>query len=256
MQLATLRPEVLPNTPAVTATLMACKGTNKLSRMELAKIDTPPATSTFQPIKHSSLIDELENALAYRHISIKRGEFAVSQDGMKLFALLVLSADYDGIDFAIGCRNANDKSMRLSLVAGYSVLVCSNLSFHGDFHPLLAKHSKKFDLVDAVSTGIDRIQRGWNPLRHAIDFKRQRELTTPEAQCLIYKAFTEQKFPAKLLRTVHSEYFVKPSHEEFASPTLWALENAFTTSFKQLKPQQQFPATAKLGKFIGALTSN
>lgn len=231
-------------------TLMAHAGANKLTRLELKNLPTPEATSTFQPIPHWRLIDELENSLAFRHISISREEFAVSKDGMKLFGLLELNADYEGVRFAIGLRNANDKSMRLGMVAGYRVFICDNMALSGDFKPLLAKHSKNFDLVESLSTGIDRIQRGWQPLREQIEFKRQYELNGQEAQSLIYRAFMEQKFPVKLLRAVHQEYFVHPSYEDFRAKTIWSLENAFTTAFKQLKPVQQYTATAKLGKFL------
>jgi hypothetical protein len=244
-------PEVV--TP-LNANLMACSGTQRMTRVQLQDIDAPPRTDTFQPIRHSHLIDEIALSLSYRHISVVGSDFAVSNDGMKLFFLLIVNADHEGLRFAIGGRNANDKSMCLSLVAGYSVTVCSNMMFTGDFKPLLAKHSKHFELVDAVSTGIDRIQRTWDPLRRMVDFKRQRELGTQEAQALIYRGFTEQKFPAKLLKAVHSEYFVKPSFDEFATPTLFSLENAFTTAFKQLKPQQQYPATARLGKFLAPMS--
>jgi hypothetical protein len=210
----------------------------------------PRTRGPAQPIAHARLIDSLEEALAFRHISITRDEYAVSKDGMKLFGLLELNSDYEGIRFAIGLRNANDKSMRLGMVAGYRVFICDNMSLSGDFKPLLAKHSKNFDLTESLSTGVDRIQRGWQPLREAIDFKRQYELNAQEAQSIIYKAFMQEKFPVKLLRAVHQEYFVSPSYEDLRAKTVWSLENAFTTAFKALKPVQQYTATAKLGKFL------
>ena len=38
----------------------------------------------------------------------------------------------------------------------------------------------------------------------------------------------------RLTKKVHSEFFVAPSHAEFKQQTGWSLENAFTTSFKEL----------------------
>jgi hypothetical protein len=229
---------------------MACKGTQRVTRAELSIIATPPATDTFKPISHATLIDEVERSLSFRHISITRGDFAVSQDGMKLFALLVLNADHEGISFAIGLRNANDRSMRVGMVAGYSVHVCSNMMFKGDFNPMLSKHSKNFDLIESVSTGIDRVQRQWEPLKRAIEFKRNTLLEEVQAQSMVYRAFMTQKFPVKLMRTVHQEFFIKPTYPDFTQQTVFSLENAFTTAFKELKPQQQYQATAKLGKFL------
>ncbi len=186
-------PEVVE--PEVHGSLMACKGTSRITRQDLALIATPPATDTFKPISHETLVNELEKSLSYRHITITNSDFAVSTDGMKLFGLLVLNADYEGIQFAIGLRNANDRSMRVGMVAGYQVTVCSNMMFKGDFNPMLAKHSKHFDLIEAVSMGVDRVQRQWEPLRRAVEFKRNHTLQDAEAQSMIYRAFMQQKFP-------------------------------------------------------------
>lgn len=239
----------------VNATLVAHAGASKVTRLELATIEPPAATNTFQPIAHARLIDQLEEALSFRHIEITREEFAVTQDGMKLFGLLELNSQHEGVRFAIGLRNANDKSMRLGMVAGYRVFCCDNMSLSGDFKPLLAKHSKNFDLIEAVSMGVDRIQRGWQPLREAIEFKRRHTLSNDDARSLIYRAFMENKIPVKLLRAVHREFFIAPSYEEFKQQTVWSLENAFTTAFKELKPAQQYQATAKLGKFLQPYTA-
>ncbi len=69
---------------------------------------------------------------------------------------------------------------------------------------------------------------------------------------MIYRAFLIDKFPMSLMRSVHHEYFVAPSYDEFKPRNLWSLENSFTSVFKKLKPVAQFEATAKLGKFLAA----
>jgi hypothetical protein len=140
--------------------------------------------------------------------------------------------------------------MRLGIVSGYKVFCCDNLAFSGDFNPLLARHSKNLDLIESVSIAVDRIQRQWQPLRSAIDFKRQHELTDEDARNLLYKIFTDYKFPVSLLRTVHKEFFVQPSYSEFSDKTLWSLENSVTTSIKKLSPMARYQQTARLGKFF------
>lgn len=241
-------PEVLP---LVSGSLLSGgRKTQKVTRAELALIETPAATDTFQPIPHARLIDSLEESLAFRHISITRDEYAVSPDGMKLFGLIELNAEFQGVRFAIGLRNANDKSMRLGMVAGYRVFICDNMALSGDFKPLLAKHTKHFDLVESVSLGVDRIQRGFQPLREMIDGMRARGISTDEARSIIYRAFMENRFPVKLMKTVHREFFVAPSYEEFKPQTVWSLSNAFTLAFKELAPVRQYEMTAKLGKFL------
>ncbi len=226
--------------------------TQKVTREELGLIPMPEATDTFQPISHKVLVDSLEEALSLRTFRIVRSEFAASQDGMKLFGLLEINAVMEGIRFAIGMRNSNDKSMRLGLVAGYRVQVCDNMMFQGEFKPLLAKHTKGLDLIESISIGVDRIHRGFTPLKQAIETKRLTRISDDEARVLIYSAFMEERFPISLIKDVHRNYF-SPPYEEFKERTLWSLENAFTESFKELLPVRQYEITARLGKFVEPL---
>ena len=149
--------------------LLAHCGSNKLTRQELSIIPTPEGTLTHHPLPHHEIVEALLEALAFRHISVVRDEYAVSQDGMKMFGVLDLEAAIEGCRFSIGIRNANDKSMRLAMTVGYRVFVCDNMAFQGDFSPVLAKHTKLFSLVDAVSVGVDRMQRNFEPMRRQIE---------------------------------------------------------------------------------------
>ena len=47
----------------------------------------------------------------------------------------------------------------------YRVFVCENMAFHGDFQPVLAKHSKNFSLTAALSIGVDEMQRNFGGMR-------------------------------------------------------------------------------------------
>jgi Domain of unknown function (DUF932) len=235
----------------VNATLMAHCGSEKVERAFLNALPIPQATDTFKPIAHSTLVDAVEESLAFRHMRLERTEFAVSPDGMKMFGLLQVNSDYEGVQFAIGLRNANDKSMSLGMVAGYRVFVCDNLALNGDFSPLQVKHTKHVNLIESVSMGIDRIQRGWDPMRKAITGKMTNELTDDEAKLALYDYFTKGG-PVSLFKTVHHEYF-EPEYEDFKPRTVWSLENAITSGIKKLKPVAQFPQMARAGKFIAGL---
>jgi hypothetical protein len=128
------------------------------------------------------------------------------------------------------------------------------MMFEGDFNPLLAKHTKGLDLIESVSMGVDRIHRGFAPLKQTIMTKRLVQLSDDEAKVLIYQAFLEKKFPISLIKSVHGNYF-KPEWEDFRERTLWSLENAFTESFKTLAPLTQYKTTAKFGKFVNRLVN-
>jgi hypothetical protein len=252
-----LAPETVASTTTqeftMTATLLSQTG--KITRTELQYVPVPPATPTHQPLSHHEIVRALLETLNFRRIEVVRDEYAVSQDGMRMFGVLDLEYGITGVRFSIGIRNANDKSMRLAMCIGYRVLVCDNMAFHGDFTPVLAKHSKHFSLADAVSIGVDRMQRNFEPLAHHIESAQQVMITDDQAKLTIYRAFVEGELqiPRHLARAVHTNYF-EPSAEEFQPRTVWSLSNAFTSAFKELDAIPQFRATAKLAGFLGQVT--
>jgi len=226
-------------------------GSRKLSREELAVIPTPEGTPTHRPLPHHEIVRALIETLSFRHISVVRDEYAVSKDGMKMFGVLDLETVFQGCRFAIGLRNSNDKSMRLALTVGYRVLVCDNMAFHGDFTPVLAKHTKHLSLIDTLSVGVDRMQRDFEPMQRQVAAWAESRLADETAKLTIYRAFVEGELdaPRHLARRIHELYF-DPRIEEFAPRTMWSLSNAFTSAFKELDPIPQFKATARLAPFL------
>ena len=233
-----------------TSTLIGYQG-RTIPREALALVQTPPSTETHRPIPHHEVVQALLETLGFRHIGVVQDEYAVSLDGMKMFGVLDLETEIQGCRFAIGIRNSHDKSMRLALTCGYRVFVCSNMAFSGDFTPVLAKHSKAFSLVDAISVGVDRMQRSFEPMRKQVEAWQRSELTDVTARIIIYQAFIEGELdvPKHLARQVHDLYF-EPRYDEFRPRTMGSLSNAFTSAFKELDPIPQFKATAKLGGFL------
>jgi len=226
----------------------------KIGRRELAQIAVPEATRTHRPVPHHEIVEALVETLSFRHIGVVGEEYAVSADGMKMFGVLDLETQMDGYRFAIGIRNSHDKSLRLGLTAGIRVFVCWNMAFSGDFTPVLAKHSKSFNLIDTLSVGVDRIQRNFEPMQRQVEGWRQMQITDARAKLIFYSAFVEGKLdaPKSLLPEVHRLYF-EPQYPEFSPRTMWSLSNSFTSALKGLDPVPQFKATAKLGEFLAEL---
>lgn len=228
-----------------------CSATGKIAREDLALVPTPPGTSTHRPVPHIEVVRALVETLGFRHISIARDEYAVSRDGMKMFGVMELDQGMHGARFALGIRNSHDKTFRLAVTVGYRVFVCDNLAFHGDFSPILAKHSKNFSLLNAISLGVDEMQRSFTPMVQAVETWRQSQISDVTAKLIIYHAFVEADLdvPHHLDRRVHELYF-NPAHEEFQPRTMWSLSNAFTSAFKELEPIPAYRATARLAGFL------
>lgn len=240
------------NTETNNSILVAHCGARKINRAELKDIPVPEGTRTHQPLSHFDIVNVLEEALSFRYLKIVKDEYAVSQDGMKMFGVMDLNAEFSGCRFSIGLRNSNDKSMRLALTVGYRVFVCDNMAFSGDFTPMLHKHTRKLELYDAVSIAVDRIHRGFAPLEAQVKRMREIELADEQVKLIIYEAFMDgsiRGIPRHLMSVVHDIYF-RPQMEAFYPRNLWSLSNAFTSAFKKLAPVKQFETTARLGAFL------
>jgi len=106
----------------------------------------------------------------------------------------------------------------------------------GVFTPVLAKHTKSFNLIDTLAVGVDRIQRSFEPMRRQVEEWRQAQVTDERAKLILYSAFVDGKLdaPRSLFSEVHRLYF-QPQYEEFSPRTMWSLSNAFTSAFKELE---------------------
>ena len=176
---------------------------------------------------------------------------------MKMFGVLDLDTGMHGCRFSIGIRNATTRACAWPLTVGYRVFVCENMAFSGDFQPVLAKHSKNFSLQNALSIGVDQMQRNFDGMRKQVESWRESQLSDVAAKLIIYRAFIESdlEVPKHLARPVHDLYF-NPQYDEFQPRTLWSLSNAFTSAFKELEPIPQFRATAKLAGFLESARSS
>lgn len=222
----------------------------KLSREELALVPTPTGTATHRPVPHIEVVNALIETLGFRHIGVVKEEYAVDRTGMKMFGVMELGLAEYGVRFALGLRNSHDRSMALGITVGYRVLVCQNLAFHGDFTPLLRKHTRNLNLLENLAYGVDQMQRNFQPMVKAVERWQGSQITDVTAKLLIYSAFIEgqTELPKHLMRPVHNAYF-SPTYEEFQPRTLWSLQNSFTGAIKTLEPVPLHRATASLAEF-------
>lgn len=242
--------EVIPNDRPI-AGLISHSGTELVGRQDLVLLPTPAATATHRPIPHAALVQAVIETLGFRKLAVVQDQYAVSPDGMRMFGVLALDIEENGVRVSIGLRNSHDKSFAIGITIGYRVFVCDNMAFHGDFQTLTRKHSKNLVLNDVLAVAIDRMQRNFAPMLNQVNAWKGYELPDATAKLVIYRAFIEEglEVPKHLADDVHRHYF-QPEYEEFRPRTMWSLSNAFTSSFKALDPIPRFRATGRLAPFL------
>lgn len=243
--------EVLPASTPLPG-LIAMRDARYIGRQDLRELATPEGTRTHKPIPHAEVVEALIDTLGFRHLKVVQDSYALTKDGNRMFGVLQLDASELGVQFCLGLRNSHDKAFALSVVAGYKVLVCSNLSFGGDFKVVSRKHSSNFNLLDTLSIAVDQVHRGFEPLKKRIGAWQGFDLSDDRAKLIIYSAFIERagiQLPRHLGPKVH-ELYMNPEHEEFHPRTLYSLENAFTSAIAELDPVPHFEAATKIVPFL------
>ena len=225
-----------------------------IGRQDLRDLPTPEPTATHYPIPHWRFVEVLAETLHFRHLEIVAEEYAVSPDGMRFFGALTLNIEQSGVRIALGLRNSHDKSFSLGLTVGRRVLVCDNLALFGDYTPVMRKHTKGVEIEAILSVAVDQTQRNFEPMHRQIAFFRGCDLSDARAKLIIYDAFLggEAELPKHLGAVVHSHYF-EPKYPEFEPRTLWSLENAFTSSLKELEPVARLRAVGRLAPFLSRM---
>lgn len=233
---------------------MVHAGATKIGRQDLLALQTPEGTATHRPIPHAKIIESLLESLTYRHLTVVKDEYAVTTNSMRMFGFLELQIEESGVRISLGVRNSHDKSFSLGLTVGFRVLVCDNLSFFGDYSPVMKKHTKHLDLDGTIGMSLEKMQRNFKPLIQKIDVWKNHQLPDDNARLLIYRAFVEggTDLPKHLLKDVHREYF-EPEYDEFKPRTMWSLQNGFTSAIKKLEPVPQFQAATEVATYFNSL---
>ena len=211
-------------------------GAKHVDRTQLAAVATPAATSTWVPVAHDRLLEEVESTLTAGGLSIVNQAHALWQEGLRYFGLLEVTngRPHDDYGLVVGLRNSHDKSFPAAFALGNSVFCCDNLAFSGEV--TIARRHTRFierDLPRVVHTAVGRLadMRGQQDARIAA--YKQRALDDRTAHDIVVRAVDARVLPVTQLPAVLGEWR-EPSHEEFVAEgrTAWRLFNAFSECWK------------------------
>ena len=113
--------------------LIAHADTKRVSEAQVLAVPAGEYTKTFHPIAHSEVINALDQACNNHNLKVLKREYSMNGSGTKMFGVWNLDLGNGGIGFALGLRNAIDKTMAIGVCSGTNVFVCDNLCFSGSF---------------------------------------------------------------------------------------------------------------------------
>lgn len=217
----------------------------------------PARTTTYSPIPHSYFLDTIVNQINHtRDLEVTRRDVYSNLDGRKL--VFFLGVKYRGmetdpnfgLEMMFGGKNSYDKSMAAALVAGASVMICSNGVIAGDMITFKRKHTGTIqeELIEKASEGIVKMRDGFNNLVLQVDLMKDYNLTQRQkAELLGVMYFEENMISPNQLSVIKKE--MKES-EHFRGGSLWDLYNNVTESLKSSHPLTHIEDHIKLHKFM------
>lgn len=107
--------------------------TMRASEAEVLAVVAPEWTDTWHPVSHAQVIQATKLAVDNAGIGLVKAEYSLNKTGSRMFAVWHLDVGNGEMGYALGIRQATDKSMGLGYCAGTSVFVCDNLCFSGDY---------------------------------------------------------------------------------------------------------------------------
>lgn len=218
--------------------LMLHCGGQARTREEVFKVPLPQATESYCVLSHESFITRIEKQLGVEGITIRNQHFALAKEGQRLFGLMELGFAAHGLSddhvSVLGFRNSYDKTIKTGLCVGARVLVCDNLSFHGDHLTFLRKHTPNLlrDLSWVLSETIGKIPE--YAQAQSLCFHRYKclPLTSPEVHDLVIRLYDEGALNVTHIPEVLKEWR-SPRHPEFQETySGWRLFNAVTETIK------------------------
>ncbi len=201
----------------------------------LFAVPVPEKTHSYQPVAHAILVSAIKEKLYKHDMRIEKTHYTSNGNASQMFGVMNIARGNGEQLMNIGFRNSYDKSLAVGLVAGATVIVCSNLMFKGDIKTLRKHTTGVFNdldnIVESVVLGaaeqFDRIQ---------IDSEKMKlvELTKKQMAEIAGRLFINEN----LINSTQMGIIKREINfsDEFTDPSLWTLYNHFTESLKVTAP--------------------
>ena len=122
----------------------------KITKNDLALVETPERTATWNPIPHYDIVNIIDEQLEKSNLTVLRHDLEITKQKSRLFGAVTLQSPADTkTQFMLGYRNAVDKSLALGFCGGLRVVVCSNMMFSGEYITF-RKHTGRLCLDEVV----------------------------------------------------------------------------------------------------------
>lgn len=215
---------------------------------ELAAVETPAPTETWEPIAHIDIVNALLKEAEGAGFKITREQYGLSQSGNQMFGVLDFSSGTADYSYSVGFRNSHDKTWAAGVAAGHRIFVCDNLVLSGEYVEK-RKHTVGNGFIQMMRDAFAFIPQRLEEMTKNLERLKLEGLSDDEARLLVFKTFEMGAITSSRIGQVWHEY-QHPTFEEFSEPTKYNLLMAFTEVAKRensvMALERMYQRTARL----------
>lgn len=214
--------------------LMLHCGANEVERNVLTGIVLPPATDTYMPVGHDTIVDLAEDRLGDMGFRFGNQAHSLTHDNARYFGLVELlnGSTHEEFSMVVGLRNSIDKSFPAAMGFGSHVFVCDNLAFGAEIR-FSRKHTIHImrDLPDLIGKAVNQTQLF--KVNQEARFEHYQETvirSRQKADHIIVEMLRKNVINTSRVQKVVAEWDT-PSHDH-GGRTAWRMFNAATEALK------------------------
>lgn len=220
--------------------LMYSPSDTLMTRSQLALVKTPPAMgNSHMPYAFADYVDDVTVGLDRRGFNIEAEEFVTAKNDMQFFGLMKISGDSIDAkrDFTInvGLRGSHDQTLPRGLILGTSVIVCSNLCFHGNIGQFRTKQTTFMAsrLKQLIGDALDHITPMVATQDDTFGKYKMVNIGSTDGDAALVSMYRKGGFSSPQLTTAINEWH-EPSYKAHAEDgfNIWRLFNASTEALK------------------------
>lgn len=221
-------------------TVAHCGG-EYVSRPALDLIPVPERTTTYMPVPHGFIADQILTSVEDAGFEVTKKEFIVAKEGQQLFGYYRIARPETrdlGYGAAVGFRSSYNKTLPVGLSVGSDVFICDNLAFSGSF-TFFRRHTPNVfeDMHEKIYDAVAALPQFFANDDYRFGLYREARLQQSEADHLINTFLRDGTVPLNEATKLIREWY-QPSYAEHTDGgnTVWRLFNAATESLKTVSP--------------------
>ena len=232
----------------------------------IKNITVPSITNTYSPVSNSDLIDSLEESLNIKGYNILKKEYVIGARGNEVYGNWILSSAEGGdiftrkeryepgdMQLAIGFQNSYDKKLKLKIVPGVRVCICSNQAMsRSNISIFEKKHTGDINLEFPIfiDNSLGELDTMYNNFKDAFDRLSQVQINKKIMSELAGRLYIQEDIISSEQVSILRKEIINPTFAQFSEDNGYNFYQHCTYSIRKSHPNEIIDKYTKVHDFV------